>query len=324
MPLLPSAYHAMPGLRGGHLQTILPVLLPRARPRWRAVEKLELPDGDFLELGWLRGGHGRLAVLSHGLEGSMDAIYMRGMAGTLARAGWDVLGWTFRGCGAEPNRLMRAYHSGESGDLRHVVAHAAAGYAKLALIGFSLGGNITFKYAGEAPPHPAVAAVAAVSAPVDLASSARVLDEKPDNGLYLRRFLKTLKEKTLAKSRRFPELARMLAGSDSVEAVRTIRAFDDRVTAPLNGFRDAEDYWARASSLPHLENLRVPALLLNARNDPLLAAASFPEEFARQSAEVHLEAPAHGGHVGFLDPRLGLQPWYERRVAEFLSAVVGA
>ncbi len=327
MPLLPSTYAAPRGLRGGHAQTILPVFLPRLHRRWPQRERLELPDGDFLDLTWLRAAHGRgqghgprrLVILSHGLEGSVDAIYIRGMAATLHRAGWDVLAWNFRGCGGVPNRLMRSYHSGESADLRLVIDHAARQYEKIALVGFSLGGNITLKYLGEAPAHPAVVAAVAISAPVDLAASARTLDENPRNQLYLRRFLKTLKDKTLEKARRFPDLGRMLAGQDGVAAVVTIREFDDRVTAPLHGFRDALDYWARASSLPLLGNIRIPALLLNARNDPLLTAESFPEPLAAPSPLLHLEAPDHGGHVGFVDFRRGLQPWHERRVAEFLS-----
>lgn len=319
MPLVTSSYVAPRWLHSGHWQTILPVLLPRRLQAWQKRERLELPDGDFLDLSWLQAGHGRLAILSHGLEGSAEAIYMRGMAGTLHRAGWDVLGWNYRSCGGIENRLMRSYHSGESGDLRSVIAHAAQWYEKIALIGFSLGGNISLKCVGESAAHPAVMAVAAVSSPVDLASCARLLDEDPLNRLYLQRFLKTLKVKTLAKAGRFPVLREMLAGHDGVEAVKTIRQFDERITAPVHGFAGAEDYWARASSLPHLHRITVPSLLLSARNDPLLGAPSFPEACAQSSASFHLEAPAHGGHVGFLDFRSGLQPWHERRVLDFLN-----
>ena len=181
MPLVTSSYVAPRWLHSGHWQTILPVLLPRRLQAWQKRERLELPDGDFLDLSWLQAGHARLAILSHGLEGSAEAIYMRGMAGTLHRAGWDVLGWNYRSCGGIENRLMRSYHSGESGDLRSVIAHAAQRYEKIALIGFSLGGNISLKCVGESAAHPAVMAVVAVSSPVDLASCARLLDEDPLN-----------------------------------------------------------------------------------------------------------------------------------------------
>lgn len=315
MPVVPSAYLSPPGLRNGHVQTVLPLLLPRRRPSWRECERLELPDGDFVDLHWLRAGRERLAILSHGLEGCADAIYMRGMAGTLAVAGWDVLGWDFRGCGREENRLARSYHSGESGDLRAVISHAARGYDKVALIGFSLGGNITLKCVGEAEAHPAVVAAVAVSAPVDLTSSAMALDEREGNRIYLRRFLGTLIRKVERKAWRFPKEIAV----EGIRQIRTIREFDDRFTAPLHGFQDAVDYWAKASALPHLGRIRVPSLLLNALNDPLLAEASFPQEIARESAVFHLEAPMEGGHVGFLDFAQKLQPWYERRVLEFLS-----
>jgi predicted alpha/beta-fold hydrolase len=318
MPLVTSAYLAPPGLRSGHVQTILPIFLPRRHPRWQTRERLELADGDFVDLDWLTSGHGRLAILSHGLEGSAEAIYMRGMAATLAAAGWDVLAWNFRGCGGIENRLPRSYHSGESADLRQVIDHAAKRYSRIALIGFSLGGNITLKCMGEAEAHPAILAAVAISSPVDLASSALALDDRSGNRIYLKRFLNTLISKTELKARRFPE-AISIAG---IRRIRTIREFDDRYTAPLHGFRDADDYWARASSLAHLAKIRVPSLLLSARNDPLLAEPSFPEDLARGSATFHLETPPDGGHVGFLDFAQGLRPWHERRVVQFLNAHV--
>lgn len=319
MPLVHSSYDARPFWGDAHLQTILPSLWPRRVPVWSSSERLELDDGDFVDLKWRSRDYSRLAVLSHGLEGSTEAGYMRGMADTLHRAGWDVVGWNYRGCGGVENRLMRSYHSGESGDLRNVVDHAGRGYDRVVLLGFSLGGNISLKYAAEGVVPASLAAVVAVSAPVDLASSARRLDEFSGNRLYLRRFLGTLIDKTLAKARRFPELGERLAGRDGVGAVRTIREFDERITAPVHGFASADDYWARASARPLLGRLTVPALLLSARNDPLLDEPSFPEEWARTCPLLHLEVPAQGGHVGFLDWRRGRQPWHERRVLEFLG-----
>jgi uncharacterized protein len=324
MPLLTSSYRAPGWLGGGHAQTILPVLLPRRRRRLVEHERLRLPDGDFVSLFWHRQGSSRLALLCHGLEGSADAVYMRGMTATLAAEGWDVLAWNYRGCGGVENDLARSYHSGESADLRAVVNHAAQIHDRIALVGFSLGGNISFKYLGEAPSHPSVRAAVALSSPVDLASSARVLDEEPGNRLYLRRFLKSLKDKTLAKARRFPELRERLAGRDGIDAVATIREFDERITAPLHGFHDADDYWSRASSLPWLPRIALPCLLLSARNDPLLAPPSFPEAVAAQSHHLHLESPEQGGHVGFIDFKAGLQPWSERRIAVFLNEHVPA
>lgn len=295
--------------------------MPRSPEAWTDRERLELPDGDFLDLGWKCQGAARLAVLCHGLEGSLRAPYIRGMAGRLERDGWDVLAWNYRGCGGDQNRLPRAYHSGESGDLRFLVERAARGgsYKRIALVGFSLGGNIVLKYAGESPPHPAVCAVVAVSAPVDLASSARALDERRGNVIYRRRFLKTLVAKAQTKARLFPASLE----ASTLRGIRSIREFDGRVTAPLHGFSSAEDYWSRCSSLPLLASISIPALLINAANDPLLDQPSFPTDIARDHPWFYLETPPWGGHVGFPGGAGNRQPWLESRVSGFLAQVVG-
>ncbi|MEQ1860837.1 MAG: alpha/beta fold hydrolase [Chthoniobacteraceae bacterium] len=298
------------------MQTLLPALLPRRIDCAFARERLELADGDFVDLDWLRAGHARVAILTHGLEGDTRANYIRGQARALADGGWDVLAWNFRGCSGVPNRLLRYYHAGDTGDLGAVVAHAAARYARIALVGFSLGGNVTLKYLGEAPPHPAVAAGVAIDAAVDLASCVRRLDRERANWLYRRHFLATLLDKIEAKARQFPGQLN-LAG---LHRIRGIEEYDDRYAAPIHGFRDAADYYARSSARQFLPRIAVPALLLNARDDPFLAPACFPESEAEQSAHLHLEAPAHGGHIGFLDLARGVQPWSERRVLEFLDA----
>ena len=315
MPVIPSRFRPPPFLGNGHLQTILPVLLPRriALPLTRT--RLELDDGDFLDLDWARSGRDRIAILSHGLEGNTSQKYIRGMARTLVHAGWDVLAWNFRGCGAGPNRLLRAYHSGDTADLAAVIVHAATNYARIALVGFSLGGNVTLKYLGEAPPHPAIVAAAAISVPLDLASSARKLDELRSNRIYVRRFLASLIEKMEAKALDFP--GRL--NTDHIHAIRSFQEFDDRFTAPLHGFRDAAEYWKRASARQFLPHITVPTLILNARNDPFLTTDSLPFSEAEANPSVFLEVPASGGHVGFLDFAHGTQPWSERRVAEFIS-----
>ncbi len=315
MPVIPSRFRPPAFLGNGHVQTILPVLLPRRINLPMTRTRLELDDGDFLDLDWAQSRRDRLAILSHGLEGSTSQKYIRGMARTLFDAGWDVLAWNFRGCGTEPNRLLRAYHSGDTGDLAAVIAHATADYARIALVGFSLGGNVTLKYLGEAQPHRAIVAAAAISVPLDLASSARKLDELRSNRIYVRRFLASLIQKMEAKALDFPgEL-----NTGNIRAIRTFQEFDDRFTAPLHGFRDADDYWTRASSRQFLPRITVPTLILNARNDPFLTTDSLPFPEAEANPSVFLEIPESGGHVGFLDFARGVQPWSERRVAEFIS-----
>lgn len=329
MPLVVPTFCPPRFLRNGHLQTILPRLLRRRLGLRYRRERLELDDGDFLDLDWSRaagrdGGrvHG-VVILSHGLEASAEADYIRGTAAAVNAAGWDALAWTFRGCGQDPNRLPRFYHSGETGDLRRIIRHveetAAERPARIALVGFSLGGNLTLKHLGEAAPAASVVAAAAVSVPIDLASSARALDERPANRLYLRRFLHSLIRKVENKGSRFAE-AFDLTG---VRAIRTFQEFDDRFTAPLHGFRDAADYWARSSARQFLGGIRVPTLLVNARDDPFLAPESFPFPEAEANPHFFLDAPDHGGHVGFLDFAAGSPIWTERRIARFLTEIGG-
>ena len=315
MPVLHSRFRAPSFFGNGHLQTILPVLLPRRITLPSTRTRLELADDDFLDLDWTRAGHGRLAIISHGLEGSSAQTYVRGMAAALHAAKWDVLAWNFRGCSGEPNRLLRAYHSGDTADLAAVIAHAAADFPQIALVGFSLGGNVTLKYVGEAPPHPAIVAAAGISVPLDLASSARALDQRPGNRIYVRRFIAPLVSKIEAKADAFPGQLNI----QGIRAIRSFQEFDGRYTAPMHGFRDAEDYWTRASARQFLPRITVPTLILNARNDPFLTTDSLPFPEAEANPSLFLETPDSGGHVGFLDFASGLQPWSERRVAKFLE-----
>jgi uncharacterized protein len=317
MPVLASSFRPPFFLRNGHLQTILPVLFRGRFPALFRRERLELADGDFLDLDWATSGRDRLAILSHGLEGSSHDHSIQGMATRLRTSGWDVLAWNFRGCGQEPNRLLRFYHSGETGDLSAVIGLAAARYSRIALIGFSLGGNVMLKYLGEGVCHSAVFAGIAISAPIDLAASADAIDCRWSNRFYLRRFLRKMAPKIVAKALRFPE------GLDAARShqIRTLREFDNLYTAPIHGFRDARDYWEKSSARQYLSRIRVPALRLNARDDPFLTTESLPYTEAEQNPQFFFEAPDWGGHVGFIDSARNLQPWYEGRSVEFLSVV---
>lgn len=320
MPVVePSSYRNPRFLLSGHLQTILPALFRRIRGRSvPRTERLETPDGDFLDLDWYREGNDRLAILSHGLEGSSRADYIRGMAQVMQTEGWDVVAWNFRGCSGEMNRRARFYHSGDTGDLAQVIEHAEGEYRTVVLIGFSLGGNVTLKYLGEDPDRvsPKVTAAATFSVPCDLGASARRLDE-PGNRIYTRRFLKSLRAKVVEKARQMPEAIDVRG----VEKIRSFREFDDRYTAPMHGFRDAEEYWRKSGCRQFLTKIRVPALLVNARNDPFLPPECFPEAEARASSCFFLEIPAGGGHVGFASP--GPAYWSEIRAARFLNEQTG-
>jgi predicted alpha/beta-fold hydrolase len=240
------------------------------------------------------------------------------MAAALVRNGWDVLAWNLRGCGGQPNRLLRMYHSGATEDLRAVIEHALQAHPAdaIALIGFSLGGNLTLKYLGEEGTrisgrlHRAVA----FSVPCDLACSSRQL-ARASNRHYMERFLRPMRAKILAKDRMFPGQLDV----SGLDRIRSFREFDGRFTAPLHGFRDAADYWERNSCRQFLPQIAVPTLLVNARNDPFLGPGCHPMEEAAASEYFHFEAPETGGHVGFPSVGNGGEYWSETRAVEFLS-----
>ncbi len=324
MPLVAQSRYQPPFyLFNGHLQTIVPSL-------WRTVpevayqrERLELPDGDFLNLDWSRPPEMRptdtLAVVSHGLEGDAHRPYMRGMVRALNRAGFDALAWNYRSCGGEMNRLLRSYHLGDTDDLDLVLRHALATgrYRRAFLLGFSAGGNVTLKYLGEnAARVPAEVQRAAVfSVPTDLRASS-VHIGRLQNQVYLRRFLKSLRLKVRAKAVLLPDQVDLT----DIENLRDFQAFDDRYTAPMHGFASAEAYYRYASSERYLGGIRVPTLLVNAQNDPFLPASCFPREVAAGSPFVFLETPPEGGHVGFAESNG--EYYSERRAVEFLTAEV--
>jgi predicted alpha/beta-fold hydrolase len=315
MPIVASRFQPPAFLRNGHIQTILPALLPRRLGIAFEHERLELDDGDFLDLDWARTGKDRLAILTHGLVGSSEGGYIRGMATALQAAGWDALAWNLRGSGKEMNRLPRFYHSGETSDLGTVIRFVATKYSRIALIGFSLGGNLTLKYLGEASPHPAVIGAVAISVPIDLAASAQAIDQRWSNRIYRRHFIKSLIAKVEAKALRFPDQLDV----SRIRTIRTFQEFDDRYTAPMHGFRDAADYWNKSSARQYLDRVTIPTLLLNARNDPFLTPECFPFVEAEQNSSVFFEAPESGGHLGFIDLTRGGEPWSERRVVDFLA-----
>jgi len=308
-----STYRPPFWLPGGHMQTIVPSLFRRVKPVTTQRERLELEDGDFLDLAWSGKNSKRLAIFSHGLEGSCNAAYIQGMARTLVENGWDALAWNFRGCGIEPNRLLSFYHSGATEDLEAVIRHALATHPaeSIDLIGFSLGGNLTLKYLGELRERsPKLHRAVAFSVPCDLADSSAALS-KPENRIYMARFLRSLRAKLRVKDGIFPG---ELDLSD-LDHVATFAQFDDRFTAPLHGFRDAVDYWTRSSCRQFLPDIRIPSLLVNALNDPFLGEKCFPREEAERSEFFHLEVPEKGGHVGFPG---NFSYWMEARAIAWL------
>lgn len=327
MPLISSSYQAPWPLRlSGHLETIYPNLMrPEPQVAYQR-ERLETPDGDFIDLDWCpaqdrgRERAPKTALVIHGLEGSSQGHYVKGMVRALGQAGWDACAYNMRGCSGHDNRLARSYHSGDTHDLDLVVRHVLArtGASPLALVGFSLGGNLALKYLGEARERPAaVRAAVAFSVPCDLAaSSARLATWS--NRFYLERFLRTMRDKVRRKARSHPQLD--LRG---LWRIHDFRAFDDRYTAPLNGFANAADYWRRSSCLGVLEGIEVPSLVVQACNDPFLSPSCYPKSAAERNANLVLEMPQNGGHVGFACFQRRGWYWSERRAVEFLGEVLG-
>lgn len=294
-------------------------MIPSTARRVRAVpyarHRLELPDGDFLDVDWSAQDNPRVAVLCHGLEGDSGRPYMRGMVQAFRAAGWDAAAMNFRSCSGEPNRLVRSYHSGATEDLCAVLAHVREkGYREIALVGFSLGGNLVLKYLGEEPSAvlPEVCAAVTISVPVDLAESTTVLVQ-PRNRIYHGRFMRKLRRKILAKAALLPEEF----DASPLERVGNIIEFDDLFTAPLHGFRDAADYYARSSAQNWLEDIAVPTLLLSARNDPFLGPRCFPRQAATASSHFYLQETPWGGHVGF--HRRGGTYYSEDRAVAFVK-----
>jgi len=308
------------------LQTIYPALAaPRPHADYRR-ERWDTPDGDFIDVDWLATQNPEtatpLVALFHGLEGGSHSHYALALMAALQAAGWRGAVVHFRGCGGEPNRLPRAYHSGDSAEIDWILRRFKRGHAAgpLFAAGVSLGGNALLKWLGEqrAGAGTIVAAAAAVSAPVDLMAAGDALGSG-FNRLYARNFLLTMKRKTLAKLERFPDLC----DRERMLAARTLREFDDVVTAPLHGFRDTDDYWTRASSKPLLKDITVPVLMINAKNDPFLPAQALPTP-QQVGAMVDLEFSDSGGHAGFTTGAFpGRLDWPPQRVLAFFRETAG-
>ena len=302
-------YHAPGWLPGGNLQTIWSATRSRRQPPGAAAplrfarERWTTPDGDFIDVDHLEpvapaaSPPPRHLVLFHGLEGSTQSSYAQAFAAVARQRGWAYSVPHFRGCSGELNLAPRAYHSGDFQEIGWILQRLRArSPAPLVVVGVSLGGNALLRWAQEAGDSAGAtaASVAAVSSPIDLAAAGRAIDQGFNWLVYSRMFLATMKPKALAKWQQHPGLF----DRDRLAAARTLFDFDNVFTAPLHGYRDTPDYWARASAKPHLERIRIPALVLNARNDPFVPGASLPGP-AEVGRFVTLWQPGQGGHVGF-------------------------
>ncbi|QSX29454.1 hydrolase [Shewanella cyperi] len=306
--------------RNPHLQTILPVLTKVPRPKLQR-ERLELPDGDFLDLDWQQTpANGEpVLVLIHGLEGSAQSHYARRMLLECRNQGLAAVVHHHRSCSGMPNRLSRSYHSGDTEDLAFSLRHIASRFphSPLLAVGYSLGGNVLAKFQGEQGEHSPLTRAAVVSAPLTLSACAKRL-EKGFSRVYQSYLLRQLQQKLRAKIAN-PAM-QMPVSADKVDSLNTFKEFDDKVTAPLHGFTGVDDYYHRASGLPFLGRITSPTLVLHAADDPFMTEAVIPTQ-AQLSGAVHYELYPHGGHVGFIDGGHPFKPRYflERRVLAFLT-----
>lgn len=314
MPAI-NSYKPLKFLRGRHLETVLPNLLRKVKQLEPTLEKINTPDGDFLQLDWYHKDSSTLAIISHGLEGNSDRPYMKGMAKIFTDNNIDALCWNYRGCGSEINIKPRLYHSGATTDLHTVVQVAIdKGYKQIVLIGFSLGGNITLKYVGEQGNNLSSHVKAAItfSVPLDLAAGSREIS-RPHNWMYANRFLRNLKKKVRIKHQQFPQVIKL----NGLSEINNLRDFDDIYTGPIHGFAGADDYYFQCSAIRFLEDINIPSLIVNAKNDPFLPTECYPYELIERCPEIDFETPNHGGHVGFVELNKQGYYWSEKRALAF-------
>jgi uncharacterized protein len=326
MPVIQNSnYKPSYFFKNNHFNTLYPALFRSSKGIDFQRVRYELPEGDFFDADWSFQDKNpetkSLAICIHGLEGNARRPYMVGMMRRFNKEGIDAVGLNLRGCSGEPNRLLAGYHSGHTADLDFLIKTIINEnkYTDITLIGFSVGGNIALKYGGEKGdliPTP-IKRIIAFSVPCDLKSCSLEF-EKPTNWFYQWQFLFTLKQKARIQNERFPNQFNL----DKVLTAKYFRQFDDYYTAIINGFKDAEDYWAKASSKPYLPNIKIPSLLITALDDSFLADNCYPIDFAASSDLFHLEMPKFGGHLGFMSPDREGVLWTENRAFEFYKKTV--
>lgn len=302
-------------LKSPHLQTIWPSLF-RARIKLDIHrERIELSDGDFIDLSWHQACRGPLVMLIHGLEGSHDSHYVTPILQRLHQAGFSTLFMHLRGCSLEPNRLLRSYHSGATEDLGEILQRLQArGQFPDAIVGFSLGGNLLLKYLSELGSNSTLRAAIAVSVPFNLAHAAARL-EQGFSKIYGHYLLDKLKKSYRKKCQK-----RAFTASVDLSTIRTIYQFDDKITSKVNGFNDADDYYGKCSSGTKLKSIHTPTLIIHAEDDPFMYPTNTPT-LDQLGPGVRLELCKHGGHVGFIQGNLPFKAeyWLDQRIIEFLD-----
>jgi uncharacterized protein len=319
MPIIPTSTYKNPPIHlfNGQLQTMIPSIFRKVKGVTYERERIATPDNDFLNVDWIDTNSRQLVIVTHGLEGDTHRHYVLGTAKAFAQAGYDVLAWNQRSCGGELNLTKKLNHHGEIEDLGFLIATALKRkpYEKVVLVGYSLGGSMTLKYLGvngKNIPEPVQRAVT-ISVPCDLEAASAKLNNWENYLIYQRFYLK-LTKKARAKNTQFPDFVDVR----NFQKIKNWRDFDEYVSAPLLGYRDATDFYANAASKHFLSGIAIPTLLLNAQNDPILTPTSYAPALAENHPFLYLETPTQGGHVGFSLPNNELA-WSELRAVEFCS-----
>ena len=321
MPLLKSNYRPhLRIFRNGDFSTIYAATLRKVHNIEQTRERLELLDGDFMDVEWSFSSKktATCVIIFHGLEGHAKRPYVLGTAKIFNQNNADACAVYFRSCSGESNRIFSSYHSGRIEDVQAVIelVLSKSKYSNIILKGFSLGGNLTLKYLGCHQNIPKEVKLAvAVSTPVDLESCMWRL-HRPRNFIYATDFLMTLKKKLNEKAVMFPDRINRTA----IKEIKTLRAYDDFYTSKANGYKDALDYYRKCSCKPNLEDIKIPTLIINAKNDPFLPEACYPIEAAKNSSHIYLDLPDYGGHVGFVD-RQNIY-YNEKRAIEFVKNMI--
>ena len=320
--IIESAFKPAWWLSNPHAQTVLPTLTRRLRAPFDSEERFNLPDGDFIDLAWAVNGIARdspLVILLHGLGGNANSAYVSGLMHAVNRCGWRGVLMHFRGASGEPNRLPRAYHSGETGDL-DCLLHALAKrepHTKKAVVGVSLGGNVLLKWLGEQGPQTLIDAAIGISVPFQL----RLVSDRMNQGfsrLYQARLLRSFREVFLRKMERHgDQFPLSLPKMDSLHCFWT---FDENITAPLHGFPNVHAYYREASSRQYLSKIATPTLIIHALDDPFMTKEVLPRA-DELSKDITLEVSQKGGHVGFISGHVPGKPiyWLDQRIPQYLQ-----
>lgn len=318
MPILPSNFNPSFPFKSAHFNTVYRPLFMKDTIKY-SRKRITTWDADFIDLDFSIIGSKTLAILIHGLEGSSESNYMITNSNHLNSIGFDTVCMNLRGCSGEDNLLLATYHSGKTDDVDFVIKHIITNYnyENIVLVGFSLGGNLTLKYLGEYDDVPnQIKGAIAVSVPVDLTTSQAELG-KLKNKIYMNEFLKTMKIKLLEKSEKFPDFK---LNKDLLFKATKFRHLEKQYTVPVFGFESSEDYWKKASSKPYISQIKVPTLLINAKDDSFLSEECFPYELAKNSEVFHFIATTYGGHVGFMSSFTASENmWLERKIDNFIK-----